>query len=629
MQSQDSVTPAGAKIAARQYASSLVSCLSRFRMPPHIAFGSYEKAIDATSQRLEQLEGFLRDYEGLDQQLETLPAKTSHKVAVPMGPLAFMEGHLHHTNEVLVLLGDNYFAERSAQQARGIVGRRIEHLQAEVRSAKQTIDRIHGQSTAAETFLTRKVDAEGNEVVEIREPYVSDEEEGEEGEGKASPSSASQGRQDDTVVEQPGTAAGDAPQSKKSSEEAEFAQFWDQLGKLADEEGEEEEGGEEDKEDSQDVQAAPILVADSDVTGGVPAAFEPNQKWPSKKWLDHLEQQEAAWIAAETAKMSGKRASQEKPQLGLPQPQKPAEGPTEVSPVISSPGDVFSFLDQAVKSPCSNKQTEAVFPTFAEDGFKPSAPLSPLSETYYHRSRSSAAQQPKAVAEMAGKKAEEEVPNEGAKNVRWSQQLELGATPSGASSGAVSGGSGFGSKKKKAQSKGWASGFFDQKQNRKGKAKKGKAGSQGILKKQTPALAARQAVRDSTPKPISGKAAASSLRLDQVAAAKGLKIDRSGSGWLPAPAAAARTVSEEGNGTGSGKPPRPRIAAAQPAAFTGVIAERGSNASRAQIARGGATALESSFRQPSPSDSASNGQSTRRMSAFKLRKLRERKAAVE
>ncbi|XP_076040181.1 unconventional prefoldin RPB5 interactor isoform X2 [Oratosquilla oratoria] len=44
---------------------------------------------------------------------------------VPIGKRAFMPGHLVHTNEVLVLLGDNWFAERSAKQAVEIVGRRI------------------------------------------------------------------------------------------------------------------------------------------------------------------------------------------------------------------------------------------------------------------------------------------------------------------------------------------------------------------------------------------------------------------------------------------------------------------------------------------------------------------------
>lgn len=37
-----------------------------------------------------------------------------------------MPGKLVHTNEIMVLLGENWFVERSAKQACGIVKRRIE-----------------------------------------------------------------------------------------------------------------------------------------------------------------------------------------------------------------------------------------------------------------------------------------------------------------------------------------------------------------------------------------------------------------------------------------------------------------------------------------------------------------------
>ena len=44
---------------------------------------------------------------------------------VPFGKLAFMPGHLIHTNEITVLLGDNWFAEVSAKDAIGISDRRV------------------------------------------------------------------------------------------------------------------------------------------------------------------------------------------------------------------------------------------------------------------------------------------------------------------------------------------------------------------------------------------------------------------------------------------------------------------------------------------------------------------------
>ena len=45
---------------------------------------------------------------------------------MPIGNLAFMPGKIIHTNEVLVMLGDNWFVDRSAVQAAEIVDRRME-----------------------------------------------------------------------------------------------------------------------------------------------------------------------------------------------------------------------------------------------------------------------------------------------------------------------------------------------------------------------------------------------------------------------------------------------------------------------------------------------------------------------
>jgi unconventional prefoldin RPB5 interactor 1 len=43
-----------------------------------------------------------------------------------MGKLAFMPGRIVHTNEVLALLGDNWFADVTAKEAAEIVARRQE-----------------------------------------------------------------------------------------------------------------------------------------------------------------------------------------------------------------------------------------------------------------------------------------------------------------------------------------------------------------------------------------------------------------------------------------------------------------------------------------------------------------------
>lgn len=43
---------------------------------------------------------------------------------VPFGRFGFIPGRMYHTNEVMVLLGDNWFAKRTAKQALEIAERR-------------------------------------------------------------------------------------------------------------------------------------------------------------------------------------------------------------------------------------------------------------------------------------------------------------------------------------------------------------------------------------------------------------------------------------------------------------------------------------------------------------------------
>lgn len=43
---------------------------------------------------------------------------------VPFGPMGFMKGEIVHGNEILVLLGENYFVKRTCAQAKEIIDRR-------------------------------------------------------------------------------------------------------------------------------------------------------------------------------------------------------------------------------------------------------------------------------------------------------------------------------------------------------------------------------------------------------------------------------------------------------------------------------------------------------------------------
>ncbi|CAH1757112.1 7530_t:CDS:2 [Entrophospora sp. SA101] len=87
-----------------------------------------EQSIFDTNKALEHWCNYEKDYEALKSTLKVLNKETEHNVMVPISKFAFMPGKLVHTNEILVLLGDNWFVERSAYQAIGIVDRRIEKV---------------------------------------------------------------------------------------------------------------------------------------------------------------------------------------------------------------------------------------------------------------------------------------------------------------------------------------------------------------------------------------------------------------------------------------------------------------------------------------------------------------------
>ncbi|RUS90248.1 hypothetical protein EGW08_002029 [Elysia chlorotica] len=86
------------------------------------------KAVRDTEHQIKQMEEYKSDYKTLKERLRTLPDELTHDVMVPFGKFAFMPGKLVHTNEILVLLGDNWFVEQSAKQAEEIAQRRIEEL---------------------------------------------------------------------------------------------------------------------------------------------------------------------------------------------------------------------------------------------------------------------------------------------------------------------------------------------------------------------------------------------------------------------------------------------------------------------------------------------------------------------
>ncbi|KAF9189869.1 uri1, prefoldin-like chaperone [Haplosporangium sp. Z 767] len=141
-------------------------------------FSKFSAALTQLEEELTRWKNYEADYEALKTTLLDLPKETTHNVMVPIGNLAFMPGKLIHTNEVLVMLGDNWFVDRSAVQAAEIVDRRMELVQENITKLKAREDEIRSKSGMAPGLLGgQEYNEEGLPIVEITEPYYSDDEE--------------------------------------------------------------------------------------------------------------------------------------------------------------------------------------------------------------------------------------------------------------------------------------------------------------------------------------------------------------------------------------------------------------------------------------------------------------------
>jgi unconventional prefoldin RPB5 interactor 1 len=129
-----------------------------------------------TKSQLKQLKRYYDDYSTLYDTLGKLPEKVSHKIMVPFGPFAFFPGSIIHTNEVMVLLGENYFAERSVMQSQDIIKRRQEYLSENIKKVSSQVEALKTRIDLTRQLTTGITEKEKEGVVEIREEYHSDEE---------------------------------------------------------------------------------------------------------------------------------------------------------------------------------------------------------------------------------------------------------------------------------------------------------------------------------------------------------------------------------------------------------------------------------------------------------------------
>lgn len=127
----------------------------------------HEKVVKDCESRIQHWKKVSGDYEALKDRLTTLPDQLSYDIMVPFGPLAFMPGKLVHTNEVTVLLGDNWFSKCSAKQAQKIVDHRMNYVTSEIDDLSKTMKNFEARVGLAKDLET--MSATKGEYVEIRE----------------------------------------------------------------------------------------------------------------------------------------------------------------------------------------------------------------------------------------------------------------------------------------------------------------------------------------------------------------------------------------------------------------------------------------------------------------------------
>ncbi|XP_078167597.1 prefoldin chaperone subunit family protein isoform X2 [Carex rostrata] len=129
-----------------------------------------EEVVAERRRELDGLRRFAADNSSLSSLVQRLPDETSHDIMVPFGGVAFFPGRLIHTNELLVLLGEGYYAERSAKQTVEILLRRGKSLEDQIDFLKATISDLEAEAKFFSSTATEA--AEG--LVEIREEYIED-----------------------------------------------------------------------------------------------------------------------------------------------------------------------------------------------------------------------------------------------------------------------------------------------------------------------------------------------------------------------------------------------------------------------------------------------------------------------
>ncbi|XP_076803415.1 uncharacterized protein LOC143447279 [Clavelina lepadiformis] len=134
---------------------------------------AHQQATGEVKKQIDHWEGIKSDYENLAKRIATLPDKVSHDVMVPLGKFAFMPGKLIHTNEVMVHLGDSWFAEVSCKQGLKIVDHRLESVHKNLDDLDKVMTNLNKKTEFAEELDNNNGEDKAIEIKEnIPEDYL-------------------------------------------------------------------------------------------------------------------------------------------------------------------------------------------------------------------------------------------------------------------------------------------------------------------------------------------------------------------------------------------------------------------------------------------------------------------------
>ena len=128
--------------------------------------------LELCEKNLELFNKYICDYNSLKSRLMDFSDQTSYNVMVPVAgtKLAFFPGYIHHTNELMMLIGENYFVEKSNKQALEFVDRRIKFC-------KSKLEMITNQKTMLENWIrtTENLKNDSEQLVDITETCTDEE----------------------------------------------------------------------------------------------------------------------------------------------------------------------------------------------------------------------------------------------------------------------------------------------------------------------------------------------------------------------------------------------------------------------------------------------------------------------